>query len=46
MDGGVKPSNAREVVEAGADALVMGSAFFGSDDYAGVVKETRGNVAG
>ena len=46
VDGGVKPANAREVVEAGADALVMGSAFFGSDDYAGVVKKTRKNVAG
>jgi ribulose-phosphate 3-epimerase len=29
MDGGVKPDNADEVVKAGADALVAGSAIFG-----------------
>ena len=34
VDGGVKPSNAKEVADAGADILVMGSAFFGSKDYA------------
>lgn len=44
VDGGVKPSNAREVVEAGADMLVMGSAFYGSDDYAAVVKSTLENL--
>ncbi len=44
IDGGVKPSNVAEVVGAGADAVVMGSAFYGSDDYAGVVKTVRENV--
>jgi ribulose-phosphate 3-epimerase len=44
VDGGVKPENAREVVEAGADVLVMGSAFFGSDDYASVVRSTMENI--
>lgn len=29
VDGGIKPGNAREVVEAGADVLVAGSAVFG-----------------
>lgn len=29
VDGGVKLENAREIVNAGADILVMGSAFFG-----------------
>jgi ribulose-phosphate 3-epimerase len=33
VDGGIKPDNAREVADAGADILVMGSAFFNSGDY-------------
>ena len=33
VDGGVKPENARQVADAGADILVMGSAFFNSDNY-------------
>ncbi len=41
VDGGVKVDNAREVVDAGADALVMGSGFFGADDYKALVKELR-----
>jgi len=44
VDGGVKPSNVSEVVSAGADAIVMGSAFFGSDNYADVVKAVRENT--
>jgi len=44
VDGGVKPSNASEVVSAGADAVVMGSAFFGSDNYSEVVKAVRENT--
>ncbi|MEM1271951.1 MAG: ribulose-phosphate 3-epimerase, partial [Bacteroidota bacterium] len=31
VDGGVKPSNAREIVEAGATSLVAGSAVFNGD---------------
>jgi ribulose-phosphate 3-epimerase len=31
VDGGIKPHNALEVVQAGADVLVAGSALFGSD---------------
>ena len=45
VDGGIKPDNARQVVEAGAEILVMGSAFYGSDDYAAVVKSTKENLA-
>ncbi|GAB1433558.1 ribulose-phosphate 3-epimerase [Spirochaetota bacterium] len=30
VDGGVNENNAREIISAGADVLVMGSAFFGS----------------
>ena len=36
VDGGVKPSNVREVVEAGADVVVAGSAVFGGDVAANV----------
>jgi len=32
IDGGVDPSNAREIVNAGANVLVAGSAVFGADD--------------
>ncbi len=33
VDGGIKIDNAREIVDAGADILVMGSAFFNSQNY-------------
>lgn len=33
VDGGVTTANAADIVAAGADILVMGSAFFGSADY-------------
>lgn len=33
VDGGVKLSNAKEIANAGADILVMGSEFFGQKDY-------------
>ncbi|EKC75294.1 Ribulose-phosphate 3-epimerase, partial [human gut metagenome] len=32
VDGGISARNAREVFEAGADALVAGSAVFGAPD--------------
>jgi len=38
VDGGVNASTAPGVVEAGADVLVMGSAFFESDDKAALVR--------
>ncbi|THG15589.1 hypothetical protein TEA_009137 [Camellia sinensis var. sinensis] len=34
VDGGVGPKNAFKVIEAGANALVAGSAVFGAKDYA------------
>ncbi|XP_047311501.1 ribulose-phosphate 3-epimerase, chloroplastic-like isoform X3 [Impatiens glandulifera] len=34
VDGGVGPNNAYKVIEAGANALVAGSAVFGAKDYA------------
>lgn len=33
VDGGVKLENAKQIVRAGADILVIGSAFFGQKDY-------------
>ncbi len=41
VDGGVKYENARTVAEAGADILVMGSAFFNSKDYKTLTLELR-----
>jgi ribulose-phosphate 3-epimerase len=42
IDGGVKPDNAADIIAAGADTLVAGSAIFGSDDYASVIRALRG----
>lgn len=39
VDGGVKLENAKEIIDAGADILVMGSAFFNSDNYESTVKK-------
>lgn len=41
VDGGVSPDNAAEVASAGADIIVMGSAFFHSKDYGAIVKRVR-----
>lgn len=41
VDGGVKPENAGQVADAGADMLVMGSAFFSSKDYVALTKKLR-----
>jgi ribulose-phosphate 3-epimerase len=38
VDGGVTPDNAYKVIEAGANALVAGSAVFGAKDYASAIK--------
>ncbi|VAI09299.1 unnamed protein product [Triticum turgidum subsp. durum] len=38
VDGGVSPKNAYKVIEAGANALVAGSAVFGAKDYAEAIK--------
>ncbi len=46
VDGGVKIDNAKRIVDAGADILVMGSAFFNSDNYSKTMEklnETLGN---
>ncbi len=41
VDGGVKTTNAREVISAGADTLVAGSAIFGAEDYRTVIEQMR-----
>jgi len=41
IDGGVKLENAVDIISAGADILVMGSAFFNSKDYGTVIKQFR-----
>jgi ribulose-phosphate 3-epimerase len=44
VDGGVKIDNIREVVAAGADVLVAGSAVFNTDDYAATILALRENA--
>jgi ribulose-phosphate 3-epimerase len=41
VDGGIKLNNTAEVISAGADILVMGSAFFNSKDYGKVIEQFR-----
>jgi ribulose-phosphate 3-epimerase len=41
VDGGIGAENARELVEAGADALVMGSAVFGAGHPAAELRRIR-----
>jgi ribulose-phosphate 3-epimerase len=41
VDGGVKIENSSDIIDAGADILVMGSAFFHSKDYEAFVKQFR-----
>lgn len=45
VDGGVKIDNIREVVAAGADVLVAGSAVFNTEDYAATITALRKNAA-
>ena len=41
VDGGIKPSNAAGIIQAGADVLVAGSAIFSSEDYAASIQALR-----
>ncbi len=41
VDGGINPSTAPKVIEAGADILVAGSAVYGAGDYAGAISSLR-----
>lgn len=41
VDGGIKASNAWQVIEAGANAIVAGSAVFKAKDYAEAIRSIR-----
>ncbi|MGH8206335.1 MAG: ribulose-phosphate 3-epimerase [Steroidobacteraceae bacterium] len=45
VDGGVKVDNVAQIVQAGADTLVAGSAIFGSGDYAATIRAMRSEIA-
>ena len=45
VDGGVKPSNISEVVNAGANVIVAGSAIFNAGDIDEAVKSLRENAS-
>lgn len=44
VDGGIKADNAKEVVRAGANILVMGTEIFHSKDYFAKINEVRRNI--
>jgi len=46
VDGGVGPDNIAEIVAAGADTVVAGSAIFGQPDYQAVIEQMRSRAAG
>ena len=45
VDGGINPDNAGQVVAAGADVLVAGSAVFGGGDYRAAIGALRAAVS-
>jgi ribulose-phosphate 3-epimerase len=45
VDGGQNCQNAREAIEAGANAIVAGSAVFGSPDYTAAIAAIRQSIA-
>lgn len=45
VDGGVGPGNIADIVAAGADTVVAGSAIFGQPDYAAVIEQMRSRAA-
>jgi ribulose-phosphate 3-epimerase len=45
VDGGINIANAKDVVSAGADILVMGSAFFHSGNYKEMMKQVKESLA-
>jgi ribulose-phosphate 3-epimerase len=46
VDGGVKASNARHVVELGANILVMGTEIFHAQNYQEKMREVREQLKG
>jgi ribulose-phosphate 3-epimerase len=45
VDGGIKVNNIAEIAKAGADTFVAGSAIFGKENYAEVIKAMRTELA-
>ena len=45
VDGGINPETAPQVLSAGANVLVAGSAIFGQPDYASAISALRGRLA-
>ena len=45
VDGGIKANNAWQVIEAGANAMVAGSAIFNTDNYAEAITNIRNSQA-
>jgi ribulose-phosphate 3-epimerase len=45
VDGGIKVDNIAKVAKAGADTFVAGSAIFGKENYADVIKAMRAELA-
>ncbi len=45
-DGGIKAQNVKQVVDAGANVLVMGTEIFHSEDYAAKIQEIRKVIGG
>ena len=41
VDGGIPVKNAAQAVDAGANALVSGTAIFGAPDYAAAIAQLR-----
>lgn len=46
LDGGQNGDNAAMAIEAGADAIVAGSAIFGSRNYAAAISRIRESASG
>ena len=44
IDGGVKPSNIRQIADAGADTFVAGSALFSHPDYLATITQFRNEL--
>ena len=45
VDGGIKVDNIAQIAKAGADTFVAGSAIFGKENYADVIKAMRAELA-
>ena len=44
VDGGMKPNNCADFVDVGADAIVIGTGIYKSDDYNEAVRRAKQNM--